>query len=319
MPKIKPQVSDSSIIINNLYNNSHGLKPLSQGYSVGAQVKINRFGFREFNSKIDTNKNSWLLLGDSVTMGIGVEADKTFAGILQTLNDSINVLNPSVLGYAIEDYKNLSQHFLITRDNKFKITRVIICWCLNDIYIDTPDFETPGGSLRHFLGDVLKFIRARSRFYMLIKTLLFDRPRSYYLFDEAFYVDNRPELINAVDKIVEIKNVCNGKNIRFDIILLPYEYQIRNLANLKDKPQRQLSNLLSKYGIQTLDPIRFFKEKNINSKNLYLYGDGIHFSETGHQLIGEFLNKYFNCQHRLSVAGIPLELLNLHKAMISIH
>ena len=289
-PQIKPQGSDKNLFIDNVYFDSHGLKPLSSGYSNGALVKINQYGFREFNTKVDTSKKSWLILGDSVTMGIGVKADSTFTGRLQSQLNSVNILNPSVVGYAIKDYKNLCNHFITKQKNKLHISRIIIFWCLNDIYLDVPDFQTPGGSLRYLLGDVLKIIRTRSRFYMLLKTLLFDRPKSYYMFDEKFYYPDSPELKNTINDIFEINNLCDEQNVNFSIVLLPYEYQMRDSNNLIDTPQKLMCENLTGKGITVLNPMYVLAESQFDSKTIFLFGDGIHLSNLGHRLIAEFMN-----------------------------
>ncbi|MBL7095024.1 SGNH/GDSL hydrolase family protein [candidate division KSB1 bacterium] len=293
-PQIKSQGTDKNIFSENVYYDSHGLKPLSSGLSNGALVKINKYGFREYTTKIDTTKNSWLILGDSVTMGIGVKADSTFAGRMQTRNDSINILNPAIVGYAVKDYENMVNHFIVKRKNDFRISKIFLFWCLNDIYIDVPDFETPGGSLRHLLGDWLKIMRTRSKFYILLKTMLFDRPKSYYLFEKKFYDSTRPEMKNAAKKLNEINRLAQNQQINFTVILLPYEYQIRHSNSPENKPHQIMSSNLHQKGINFLDPIQYLMDRKIQSKKIYLFGDGIHFSNLGHRLIADFVGEAFN-------------------------
>ncbi|OQX95362.1 hypothetical protein B6I21_05800 [candidate division KSB1 bacterium 4572_119] len=291
LPQIKPQGTDKNLIVDNMYYNSHGLKSLSSGYSNGALVKIDQYGFREFKTKVDTTKKSLLLLGDSVTMGIGVEADSTFAGRLQSELDSVNILNPSVVGYAIEDYENLAKHFIVKEGNKLNISKIFVCWCLNDLYFHVPDFETPGGSLRYLFGDLLKFIRTRSRFYMFVKTQFFDRPKTYYLFDEKFYSTEKEEFIQSIRKIESIKNLCQIHQIEFEILLLPYEYQIRNAESILDQPQKLMKDKLAERGVKVLDAANYLAKRKVNSTQLFLYGDGIHFSDAGHRLIVGYIIK----------------------------
>jgi len=289
-PQIKSQGTDENIFSENVYYDSHGLKPFSSGLSNGAQVKINKYGFRDYSTKFDSTKNSWLILGDSVTMGIGIEADSTFAGRIQAKNDSINILNPAIVGYAIQDYENLANHFFMKGKNEFRITKVLLFWCLNDIYIDVPDFETPGGSLRNLMGDLLKIIRTKSRAYMLVKTLLFDRPKSYYLFDEKFYASTTLEFQNAIQKLDKINRLSVEQRIDFTIILLPYEYQLRNKDSNKTKPQELMSMELPK-NLICLDPVQFLISQEESFKDMFLFGDGIHLSNFGHRLIADYLEK----------------------------
>ncbi len=292
-PQIQLQGTTKNLFVDNAYFCSSGLTPGSCGFSNGVSVKISPFGFRECSTKIDTSQISWLILGDSVTFGIGVEADSTVAGRLQSSLRSLNILNPATLGYAIQDYENLVNHFIFKQNNKFRIAKILLFWCLNDIYLVVPDWETPGGSWRYLLGDVLKFIRCHSRFYMLCKTTFFDRPKSYYLFDEKFYETNRPEFRNAIQKINTISEICHSQKIDFAVVLLPYEFQFRKIGSIRDQPQMVMKRELSKLGIKCLDPLHYLCAQGIASKKMYLFGDGIHLSKAGHKAIAEFLNKSF--------------------------
>ncbi len=290
-PQIKSQGTDNNIFADNLFYSSSGLKPNSSGLSNGFFVKVDQFGFREFATKIDRSKNSWLLLGDSATMGIGVESDSTFAGIIHSALDSINVLNPSLIGYNIEDYFNLFKYFVLENEQNFAITRVSIFWCLNDLYTSSSNIVEPGGNFRSLFPDLLIFFRKHSRLYFFLKTKLFDRPKTYFLFDNKFYDKNDPLFQNSIKKIIEINNLCKTKQIIFDLILLPYEYQLRK-PYLNDTPQKILKVSLQNENIKILDLSQTAKRTELG-KHLFLYGDGIHFSNMGHRLIANFmLRKY---------------------------
>lgn len=290
-PEIKPYATDKRILVDSMYYDSRGLKPLSAGYSNEVLVKVDRFGFRKCSIPIDKLKRSWLILGDSITMGIGVENDSTFACIIQNQVDSLNILNPSVIGYAAKDYMNVFKCFVIDKVYNLDIRRIIIFWCLNDVYFTLSDIETPGGHLRYLLGDFLKFLRLNSRFYLFIKNLVFDRPKSYYNFDERFYSEDDPEFAKSIDKIIEISRLCSKQNIDFRVVVLPYEYQLRNPNSLIRKPQKIISTRLMNEGITVLDPMEFFRDTSKESKEFFLYGDGMHLSNTGHRLLAEFIIK----------------------------
>ena len=60
-------------------HNQQMLKPSSEGMSHGELIKTDKMGFRLTHLKSDTSLSDWLYLGDSVTMGIGVSTDHTFA------------------------------------------------------------------------------------------------------------------------------------------------------------------------------------------------------------------------------------------------
>lgn len=285
VPEIGPQGTTRSIVADSLYHSTHGLRPLSSGTTNGAPVSVDRYSFRKSGTEIDTAKASWLFLGDSVTFGIGVEDDSTFSAIVQTRIDSFNILNPSTSGYHINSYWNVFRCLVLENRHNLKISRVSIFWCLNDVSANVTDFELPGGKIRYFFSDFLTFIRIHSRLYYFIKTLVFDRPKSYFLFDRAFYDVEHPEFQNALKTINKMNNLCQERHISFDLCLLPYEYQLRE----GDFTPQNLLKEAIKNKLNVLDPFQVEADKNLNSKTYFLYGDGIHLSNFGHKYIAEFL------------------------------
>ena len=280
--------TSKAIIADSLYYSTHGLKPSSSGVTNGAPVEVDRFGFRRNSIAADTSKPSWLLLGDSVTFGIGVAGDSTFAGILQSKMDSINVLNPSASGNNLNSYWDVFRCFVFDKRHNFTIYRVSVFWCLNDVYANVPDFEVPGGKLHSMFSDGLTFVRVQSRLYHFLKTLFFDRPRSYFLFDKSFYRSQQPGFLSAVETIAGMNRLCRERNIAFEVVLLPYEYQLRE-ADFA--PQRLLRRMLREQKVRVLDPFEEVSGKNPQSKPYFLYGDGIHLSNRGHRSIADFLMK----------------------------
>lgn len=297
-PQIKPQGTDRDIIADVMYFASPGLRPLSSGRSNGAKVKVDQYGFREFSAKIDDSKSSWLFLGDSVTMGIGVEAESTFAGIIQSSVDSSNILNPSLIGYDVGDYINVLRYFVVDQRYDLRIRHVSLFWCLNDVYADVADVHMPGGKLRYLLSDFLSSLRVHSRLYIFMKDLLFDRSRSYFLFDKEYYMIHNEEFQEAIDRIITMRRLCQEREIKFDVILLPYEYQLRRPSPINFMPQQLMTSMLQAKGIEVFDPAKEAVKQNL-SKELFEYGDGLHLSPAGHRYIADFVLKNLKPIHKL--------------------
>lgn len=289
-PVVSAQGTQKELFDNTMYFGARGLIPHSSGYSNGKLVQVDAFGCRQCTSPIDTTKRSWLLLGDSVTFGIGAESDSTFACIVQNRLDSINVLNPSVIGNAVNDYLAVVDYFIVHNNFNLDIRRLTIFYCLNDLYFGIKDEQAPGGNLRYVLGDFLRFFQVHSRFYTFLKKQVSDRPKSYFLFDTQFYSSDNPLFQKAMQGLVDISETCARRNIAFDIVLLPYEYQLRlPNSNLSD-PQRLVQEALAGFSnIHIYNPGDYLQQHSATSEQLFLYGDGIHFSHTGHRLIAAYL------------------------------
>jgi hypothetical protein len=312
VPSIQPQGTDRALYAENRFGESHGLRPNSSGRSNGAAVHADWNGFRVTSISPDTTGPGWLLLGDSVTLGIGVEADSTFSGILQSRFPPVNVLNPSMIGWDVRDYARVFRHFVVEDRDRHRIERVLLFWCLNDLYRGGEAVKMPGGRIRARAGKAFGALRSHSRFYYFLKTLLFDRARDYYLFDSRLYTEDSTGVADAIGRLAELRGSCMSlhrwrqrgpdapakrltpnRNFRdgiaFTVVLLPYEYQLRDHESGRDEPQRIMGAELKSRGIEVLDPLPYLRASGMDSKKLYLYGDGIHLSAAGHRMMADFL------------------------------
>ena len=96
----------------------------------GITAYTDKYGFRipskDFKYKYSS---SILVLGDSVSFGVGVDESKTFAGILRN-KINLNIYNASVAGHNIIDYSTLIKDY----NQTFKdISKVIVFICLNNL------------------------------------------------------------------------------------------------------------------------------------------------------------------------------------------
>ncbi|MGE5364125.1 MAG: SGNH/GDSL hydrolase family protein [Bacteroidota bacterium] len=287
VPSIHPLGTERKLMTDRMYGSSAGLKPSVEGKSNGAAFATDQYGFRKNSVAVDTSKESILLLGDSVTMGIGVESDSVFSARLQRARPDVNVLNPSLVGYDIGDYSNLLDHFLVQK--QFHLRKVFVFFCLNDVYAGSVDqIEQPGGGIRKYFNWILNSLRAESMGYQFLKDLFTDRQKSYFDYDSRFYNTSNTSFNHTVSMLAEMKKRAEGKNVELKVILLPYEYQLREPRTASVFfPQQLLTRELSKWDIHAFSLLQQLHLKN--SKDYYLFGDGIHFSEAGHRLISEQL------------------------------
>ena len=96
---------------------------------MGALVITDEHGFRASSRSRQSHTSEHVfVLGDSVSVGNGVEAEQTYSFLLEEKLGK-KVLNASVTGYGIVDYVEVLGHIA---DN-FKPQLVIIGICLNDV------------------------------------------------------------------------------------------------------------------------------------------------------------------------------------------
>ena len=286
VPQIQLAGTSKNLLIDSLYFSSPGLRSNVKGLSNGVIKSTNQYHCWKY-SKPFKDKTKILLLGDSVTMGIGVENDSTFAGIL---NNYFDIINPSLIGYSSFDYVNVFNYFIVGNPNVFKYKAVYIFWTMNDVYANSFMQNQPAYVPGNYLYNIVNFLRHNSKAYIFLKNMISDRSKVYYDFDSKFYNDENKLLKKSVKNIVYMADICNKLKIDFCLFFLPYEYQIRSGNNESfHKPQKILSKLLYSYNVKTIDCVGAFEDGFMTPQQFYLYGDGIHFSRIGHKHIADFI------------------------------
>ena len=295
-PEITPMGTNRNLFAPRVYQNSIAPKPNAIGMSCGVEFRVDQQGFWKYSAAFDSTKPSWLLLGDSVTMGMGVDPDSTFAGRLAAAADSFNILNAAVIGYASTDYRHVAEGLLqdVPANGKsaLHIQHVALFWCLNDVYANVGDFGAPGQTVRQISGGLLKFLKLHFYTYQWLKTLLLDRGRDYYLHDRSFYAEAGPHVQAAMQDLHHIHALAQKNNLRFEVVLLPYQYQLR--AGASDRlPQSVMQKNLESMGIAVYEVTDFLRTVRNETAALYRYGDGIHFSPAGHAVLAKYLQLQF--------------------------
>jgi lysophospholipase L1-like esterase len=270
------------------------LNPNAEGLSNGVVKQVDSNGFWKYGAHKKNAKKKILFLGDSVTMGIGVQSDSTFAGLINASFSDVEILNPSLIGYSNKDYLNIVKKLFADEHNKFNVSDVFIFWCLNDVYSNYDALEMPGFSSDGTFGEVISFLRKNSKLFHLLKKLFSDRPKAYYLFDSRFYNSDNADFKKSLSNLSEIKSILNSYNVNLTVILLPYEYQLEEKKDSLFFPQKIFSSALRKSSIHNYDFSKDLKNENIDPSDLFLFGDGIHFSTLGHKQIAKIFERYFH-------------------------
>jgi lysophospholipase L1-like esterase len=284
-PEINLSGTDQNLLLDSVYYDSPGLKPNSSGLSNGVIKYVDSNGFWKLNRSSRNAKKKILFLGDSVTMGIGVESDSTFAGRLNLDLKNIEVINSALIEYSHNDYKNIVKKLFEDNENQRGISSVVLFWCLNDIY-SYHTVEGPGFKGSSYTNHFISFLRENSKFYHWLKNFISDRSKEYFYYDKKYYEINNEKLTKAVSDIYDINRILENYGVDFKLIILPYEYQLRDFNR---DPQNAFLTKLSEYKVDAYDMMDDIQKKASNSKQLYLFGDGIHFSSLGHEVIANIL------------------------------
>lgn len=271
--------------------------PNSQGVSFGATVFSDSDGYRvPQNYQYPKAGKAILLLGDSVTFGVGVAEEKTFAGLLRSSDGSLTVYNAAVNGFSVSDYLRTAELALSKHQ---EIDEVILFYCLNDFREigqseEKPASESGLAGVKRLIASAFaamnEFLGPRSKLYVLITGLTTDPSRRYFEWDLSLMnaaSGRTAEILEPLERINELVKRRNGK---FVVFLNPYEFQLRQEGG-DFSPQERLIEYLNAKGIKYVDTRNAFRQLPRPSL-AFLFADPMHLSEAGHRVLYDQLTEF---------------------------
>jgi hypothetical protein len=290
------------MFVSRAFGDSYGNRPDFRGAAFGAAVQTDSNGFRiDPAFRGPSAGEAVLILGDSVSFGVGVDASNTVGGLLQRATPQVRFYNSSAIGYGLHDYANVVSTFV---PRKSEIKYALLFYCLNDIY-DTSAQEieaavqevngtgsapSPFSSFRAFALSTNAFLRSRSKLYLYLKTVLTDPSMRYFKQDLAEYQKRLSHIDGSLQPLRNIAEELTARKIAFEVLVMPYEAQVRTREKSAFLPQTLVDDFLRKNGIAYYDAAPAFVQSGLPSGSLYLYGDPMHLSEQGHRLAFQFAN-----------------------------
>lgn len=293
-PQINFQDTSANLFRENVYGGSVGWEPGAVGYSFGTPIEIDKSGHRKSSFSPVSPQISTLMLGDSVAFGVGVDSDQIFSSLLQRDLPNHRIVNAAVVGYSALNYLDATKHLVL---NIQGLERIILIYCLNDTYgyINTKPAPTT------ILEKTLTRLRSESKLFHAAKYLVADRREFRFKYDASFYKNNCAEFIQAMDAIGSIGALAMKSGIEFHVVIMPYEYQIRNPTPDNFGPQKLLGETFKKRGINHLDIAPRFIESlgSKGAEQFYLFNDPMHLSVAGHALVAKSIAGLFRPQKHL--------------------
>lgn len=282
--KIYQREFDSSLLVDNKYFTSLGLKENAEGKVWGKQFHTNSLGCRKSKLLFDAKKKKWLFIGDSVTEGVGVEDSSTFSSLCAEVFTEQNVCNYSLIGYSTSDYVNVLKSVL---NNDSTTELVTLFYCLNDVYGNAKSKDLPVMAKQNFIGKLNGILQNSCSTYKLLKLFFYQHSNRYFSYDLQFYKKEDAHFVQAMNDLRFCDSLCKSKNVFFNVVMLPYQSQLRD-KNFT--PQQLVGEYCANDSIEFSDATESLS-KQTDANSLYLFADEIHFSEKGHKVISNFLSK----------------------------
>ena len=284
--KIYNRDFDSTLIVDNKYFTSAGLKENASGAIWGKAFHTDSAGCRKPSKPYNNQKRKWLFIGDSVTEGVGVDDSSTFSSIAFQNTDSFNILNYSLIGYSLADYLNVLKTVLNKNDSSIK--KATIFFCLNDVYGKVLFNQLPVMAKTNMIGKLNAFLQNHYYTYKLLKLIVFRNSDRYFQYDLQFYKDNSPYFTSAMNTLKQCDSACHLAGVEMNVVVLPYRPQVCGKDIGNNIPQDLVEKFCSANKIPYSNPLKYLSEQQ-NPEKLYLFADEIHLSEKGHSAVARFI------------------------------
>ena len=208
--EINLQGTSRKLFAAHAFGDSPGHVKNGNAISFGTEVFTDNYGFRinpnyQDNHQNVENMRSIILIGDSVTFGVGIKAEHIFPELLKQRLNQYRVFNTAVTGYSLEDYQNVVNLFVLPNKERFNIQHVILGFCLNDIIeaskrnIKILPAQEDWNLRYNFISRLLKhineyinfnnYLKSHSKLHLFAKSVASDTSKGYFYADIAQYRD----------------------------------------------------------------------------------------------------------------------------------
>jgi lysophospholipase L1-like esterase len=266
------------------------------------RYSFNHEGYRDANHDPRRPGRRLVWLGDSVTFGLGVAQDRTYAA---RLSRRLAAAQPPWESVNLSVFAYDTRHELETLEEdglKHRPGAIILQFYMNDFSISSPDPRAAPASWSARLralknGLVYKsalYLRAqqltmgmgylllhdpRRRFFPL--TLNADEPRG-----EVAYLTAHPDdaSLPTFAALAAIARIARQSAARFLVFVSPDEVQL--FTTRYDVVNARVNAFCRHQGIATFDPLPLLRAR---ADRRDLFYDGVHYSERGHAVVADLL------------------------------
>lgn len=283
-------------------------------YGPGRNITINDDGFRgdeEYLGKKSADRFRLVLLGDSFTLGYGVDDAETYAAHLAKLNPTVQAVNMGQGGYSIGQcylwHKRVGKQlepdcvvFAFILDDIWRMVSGRLAngyampgFEVNDGGIHVTDQPVPDkittGSIILEDGQTRDFFLERILVLRTVDALIGDRGNGRDL-------GLRTEQLRVAQAMFdEIHRELTARNVRFVMMLMPEQRELADQSLATD--YRAVSSIFRNFAAARLIPLLdvhdvFSQTDPASVQTYYLPEQWHHFSETGNHIVARELNKF---------------------------
>ena len=287
------------------------------------EVCLNSDGYPDSEFNTESIKPRVGYFGDSVCYGVGAGGGFRITDLLKTHYDQYEHFNFCRIGDALLSEDTLLKLCEIV--SQYRLAHVVYLMNLNDIpplLAETEEEAAEGGpdwvvAIQRFLAPFDELLRGRSYLYTYLRNTAKERftAAGYgadgYRAVELFPGENEKLFSYAAAKINTLRRFLEKKNVKFSLVILPYEMQVSADAANTYRTKRIAWETGFEYGaaqfavianldktVRYYDALQAFDNRRdtalVGEYFVYDQGDKIdwnHPNREGHRLIADYLVK----------------------------
>ncbi len=257
----------------------HVHKPNAQAKLMGVLIRTNSDGFRGPECPVArSTKKRLMFLGDSMTLGWGVEEQDTFTDLLESKLSKIaptEIINAGIGNYTTEQETYLS----LDKGLKYHPDKVVVFFGINDTR------PISRKSKLWFLGYSELITLYWSRFHMLMVDLD-QAKKGYRAYYSSLYKEGQPGLALALKAFLLLRDTCREHGIALQVVLLPELHQLINYPFAQE--HHMIMDFLKTNGIDALDLAPYFSNCR-TPMDLWVAPDDAHPNKKAHRLIAQYV------------------------------
>ena len=274
---------------SNIDGLTHEHIPNSEADLMGVNIKTNNLGFREDIPTIfkDSIEKRIVIVGSSITMGWGVPYDSIYSTKLEKYLKNKKNKNVNVINTGIGNYNSvLESIFIENKIDDLNPDQIILHYFINDAE------ELSSGTQNFFIKNFYSI----AYFYIRIKQAIHSSKNQYKSMGEYYadlYNDESKGWKKARKAINNIKNACDKRDIKFQVLIQP---DLHNLSNesLQFKCHSKIKKFLTENNIEFHDLFNAFQNKVLdNPKSIWVNKDDPHPNNVGHEIIFNDIKNYY--------------------------
>lgn len=253
-----------------------------EAFLYGVEFKINSQGFRadkEFTVSKPVNVTRILVLGDSITVGWGVEYNESYPKKLENLLNKNSDLNYEVINTGVGNYNTKSELATLKKNLNFEPDIIILGFYINDI------------EEIQYCQDFLCWIKMQLYTYAFIydkfTKLKYDTQYNYKNYYSELYIqeEQKNNLKKDINTIIKI-----AQNNSIELIFV----NIPELHELREYPFEKVNNFLEEEIINNSN-IKYINLlwafENQTPEDMWVSYEDTHPNAAGHQIIAEEIYK----------------------------